>query len=1073
MFIAAVVLVIPLMVLIYLYLTEINREIKLLDRQISSIRVMQQFVALQINLTDEYYGRFYPSNEALQQFSEPDDPHDSYQSRAQPIALLNTQFAELEQDLSQYFKGDLRAWPVIRSQMTAFWDEEVWSACFKKVQVVDAPINEFVADLFMVSNLGLSSSEQIRIAAHLLFVGVGKSKFSLFNVSEQLALLVFSPPSDSMDDDILALDSAIEKLYSLPLSLREKEALGHSEFMSAESVAEDLQFNDLLEMSKRLLEKKRRLLFIGALDSEMSDMGLAVEIETLRGLVWDRFNSHNRVQIQLARFLESELQLERDSVYSWRNLMLLVVLSLMAFGVVLGTYIIANIRIAQEQLGNHNVSLEETVKTRTQEIVSAKNQAEQLNRILGKQTQISSELARKAEMANSAKSLFLAAMSHEIRTPLNAVLGGANILAKSELSQRQKSILNLIAQSGKTLLDLINEILDFSKIEADQLHLESTPFDLEQCVVDVISMFSLKAKEKDIYLRLFFDSRVEGAWIGDPLRVKQIIINLLSNAIKFTHVGGVSVRVSLSDKGEVVFGVHDTGIGVKSDQLKVLFEAFVQSDSSTTRKYGGTGLGLSISKRLAVLHGGDISVESTFGRGSSFLLSLPLERSGPQADVEVLEGVGVFLLSSNPELERQLRQWCNNLQVFEDINQLVIYLDDLNEQSELNVVIVAESSALIHHHDQWVQEVAHRDVKHLTFPWVLLTSQDAIDCEESLQIAEELRALDANIQMPLLGKGLLIRQAIRRAYKDPKSTHENWVESSSVAPARFYTGRVLLVEDVYFNRVIARELLESFGLIVDCVENGVQAVDFMEAVYKLPGKDELPIKLILMDLHMPEMNGLDATRRIREIEKRMCLAPISIVAMTADVLVETREDIVQAGMNGYLPKPFEETDLHEILSSHFNVLDLDAIESTVAVSVVQDKDTACQRSAMNNLCQTDVEVFDGDALSTRLRGRADRVAELAMSFLSGLPSVVENIKGLLDHADYQNLVFAAHTLKGSAANLGAIQLQNASAQIERLSKQLSSEETEMDLASLRAIADGLDDMVAALELAVNRYLGRS
>ncbi|MDN3640538.1 ATP-binding protein [Simiduia curdlanivorans] len=1059
LFVAAVVLVVPLMVLVYLYLTELNREIKLLDRQISSVRVMQQFVALQINLTDEYYGRFYPSNEALQQFSEPDEPLDTDRSRAEPIALMTTQFTELEQELNRHFKEDFSAWPIVRSQLTRAWENEVWPSCFKKLQIIDAPISDFVNDLFMASNLGLSSSEQIRTAAHLLFVGIGKSKFSLFDVSEQLAQLVFLPPKESIDEEILALDSAIEKLYSVPLSQRAMQALGDSEFLSGEAVVQDLQFNDLLEMSKRLLEKKRRFVFIDALESEMSDMGLAVEVETLRGLVWDRFNSHNRVQIQLARLLEQELNIERDSVSDWRALVLLVALSLTAFGVVLGTYIITNIRIAQEQLGSQNISLEETVKSRTKEIVTAKNEAEKLNKILGKQTQLSSELARKAEMANSAKSLFLAAMSHEIRTPLNAVLGGANVLAKSDLNPRQRSILNLISQSGKTLLDLINEILDFSKIEADQLHLESVPFDLELCVVDVVSMFSLKAKEKDIYLRLFVDSKVEGLWVGDSLRIKQIVINLLSNAIKFTHIGGVSVKVSLSESGDLVIGVHDTGIGVKSDQLKNLFEAFVQSDSSTTRKYGGTGLGLSISKRLAVLHGGDISVESALGRGSSFLLSLPLERSGAPVAVDQLTGVEVFLLSGNPELERQLRQWCSHLQVFEDVNQLVLYLDELHDENNKRIVIVAESSALIHHHDQWVQEVAHRDVKHLEFPWVLLTSQDAIDCDESLKVAEALQALDANIQMPLLSRGLLIRQAIKRAYKDPNSSHENWMGGSSAPPAQYYSGRVLLVEDVDFNRIIARELLESFGLVVECVENGVQAVDFMEGIYQLPGKGELPIKLILMDLHMPEMNGLDATRRIREIERLMCLPPISIVAMTADVLVETREDIVLAGMNGYLPKPFEESDLHEVLSTYFSVVDVDAkpAASMASTSIIES-------------VGAESDVFDHDALSRRLRGRTDRVAELAASFLSGLPDAVKKIKALLADENYQGLIFAAHTLKGSAANLGALQLQQASAGIERLGKKLASESNEQDLTALQAIVDGLPAKVIALESEINSYI---
>ena len=1074
LFIAALVLVVPLIMLVYLYLTEINREITLLDRQVKSIRVMQQFVALQINMADEYYGRFYPSNQALAQFSEPDNPIDTSRSRAEPVALLNTQFSELDTELKRSFSGDFRTWPVIKNQLLELWQDEVWQSNFNKLRNVDAPAREFVNDLFFASNLDLSSSEQIRSAAHLLFVDIGQSKFSIFSVTEQLALLTFSL-NEPTEEDVRLLVAAMNKIYSFSMDSRAMQMLGDSDLFSVDRVATELSITDVLEMAKRLLEKKRRLQFLGVLEGDIDDMGLAIEIETLRGLTWEKFNGLNRVQIQLARFLEGQLSLERESISQWRTLMLIMVSSFAVFGVLLGAYIVYNIRNAQNYLGSQNVFLEETVKSRTEEIVSAKNEAEQLNRILGKQTQISTELARKAEQASSAKSLFLAAMSHEIRTPLNAVLGGANILGKTKLDSRQKGILNLITQSGKTLLDLINEILDFSKIEAGQLHLESIAFDLESEIIGIVSMFSLKAKEKDIYLRLFIDSSIEGQWQGDPLRVKQILINLLSNAIKFTHIGGISVRVTLNDQSKIAIAVHDTGIGIKSDHLKHLFEAFVQSDSSTTRKYGGTGLGLSISKRLAELQHGDISVESALGRGSNFLLTLPLKKLGDSIQISARTDLDVGLLSSNPELERRLRQWYGHVTIFEDINHLIHYVDALPTDQEHPLVIVAESTALMSQHDQWAQGTTQREVARLDYPWVLLTSQDAIDCEDSEQLSQQLKALGANIQLPLFSTGALIRQAIERAYKGSKNVHENWVGDDVAIESVRYRGRVLLVEDVYFNRVIAKELLESYGLIVESAENGLQAVDFMEHIYNLPDKNQLPITLILMDLHMPEMNGLDAARRIREIEKHMRLPATPIVAMTADVLLETRDDIVKVGMNGYLPKPFEETELHAVLSIYFDSIRANDNVTSVEEAPIDAVDVVDQLDASKNFENIVSEVpslvtFDHQALSRRLRGRVDRMAELTQSFLASLPASVATITQLAEARDFKALVFAAHTLKGSAANLGATQLQHTAARIERFGKQLEMEIDELDLLALHGVVDTLDAVVRSLTDEIEAWL---
>lgn len=1074
LFVAAIVLVVPLVVLVMLYLSEIQREIRLLDRQISSIRVMQQFVALQINLTDEYYSRFYPSSVALQQFTEQDNLFDAGRSRVGPVSLLTTQLSSLERELDQQFGMDFRTWPLIKERLMPLWLEEDWSKHLEKLKATIEPSREFINDLFIASNLELSTSEQWRIAANLLYQDIGQSKISLFVVTENLALMIFSPIDSVGEDEIRKIENSINEIYSVPLSERSASVLGQESLFSEGLIRKELGVDEITNVSRRLLEKKRRLMFIGALDGENNDMGLAVEMETLRGITWEKLNNFNRIQITLAQFLEYQLISERDSVSSLRFVVVLVVTLLAVSGIMLGTYIGFQVRAAQMHLRLQNTSLEAEIESRTKEIVSAKNEAEQLNRILGKQTQISTELARKAEMASSAKSLFLAAMSHEIRTPMNAVLGGATILSKTSLNSRQKNILSLITQSGRTLLDLINEILDFSKIEAGQLHLESISFDLEAAILNVVSMFSLKAKEKNIYLRTFVDSKVEGCWVGDPLRIKQIVINLLSNAIKFTHVGGISVRVTVNEMSHVIIGVYDTGIGIKPEHSKHLFEAFVQSDNSTTRKYGGTGLGLSISKRLAALHEGDISVESSLGRGSSFLLSLPLERSGTIPIIDIAENIKLFLLGDVPELERQLKQWYENLQVVDDVSQLNLYLNALTDEVAKSVVIVSESSVLALHHDQWGQQAIHRDVLCLNFPWVILMSEDAIDCEKSEELSREFCSFKVSIQLPVLSAGALIRKAIKSASSQPKNIHEDWVAGAEVADARKFKGRVLVVEDVEFNRVIARELLESAGLVVECAVNGIEAIDVIKKNYNFPDKQQYPIRLVLMDLHMPEMNGLDATRKIREFEQSSRLPSIPIVAMTADVLLDTREEIVQAGMDGYLPKPFEEAELYDILARYFVASEFASaskpkiIEANIPNSQVTD---SASTSADDGVEQGELNVFDHEALYRRLRGREDRVVELTSSFLQNLPVAIEQMLNLVNASDYAALIFSAHTLKGSAANLGAMQLQYVAARIERLCKQLQVEDSESDRMALTKIVSGLSGLAAELEQKVAAYIG--
>lgn len=1071
--VAAVTLVVPLIVVVVLYIDGLNADMRLLAKQQSSIRVMRQFVALQVNLSDEYYSRFYPASESVETFAESEpgaSPGIMTRFGAEQDALLMTQLDAMDRELEGYFGDDFRNWPEIKERFIRVWSKQSWDGQLSEIESLFRPVSEFVESLLLASNLELSQAEHQRLSAHLLFGDLGQIKTGIFAVTERLAQAALEHGGRWAEADFRALSERMDRIRPVSLSERQQSLLIDRAVVAAEDLSGIRGTAALIDKMARLKEKKRRLMFIQAMAEGGVDMGLALEVEELRGEVWDMVSSFNRLQIVLAGNLEAALQQEYDTVYQWRALTLVLVSALVVFAMLLGLYIVRNIRLTQLHLGRQNLQLEAKVVARTEEIEQAKNEAEQLNKILGKQTQISTELARKAEQASNAKSMFLASMSHEIRTPLNAVLGGAAILAKSALDQRQRDILQLITQSGKTLLELINEILDFSKIEAGQLELESIAFDLEQLVLDIVAMFALKARENNIRLTYVVDVECEGHWMGDPLRVKQILMNLISNAVKFTPAGKISIRVQLDAVGQLKISVSDTGIGIKNDQLSQLFEAFVQSDSSTTRKYGGTGLGLSISRKLAQMHGGDISVVSAFGKGSTFVVKLPLARAQENTTVEKTGDYKILLLSENEELQNQMCQWYSDLKRLDDVESFSHCIDNLAVADDA-LVVVADSGALVKYYQQWTSQLEKRKLSRLKYPWVLLFDQSALDCNKSEQLSHQLRALGASVQLPLLSPGALIRKAITEAVNSKERDMLDWTDSYAAGQGAAFSGRVLLVEDVLFNQVVAREMLESLGLDVVIVDNGLEAISFIKQYYELPPKNRETIRLILMDLHMPKMNGLEATKRIRAMERDARLPAMPIVALTADVLKETQVEIVEAGMDGLLPKPFEEEDLIRVLSGYFPGKEhvRQATRSVVlAPPPAEPARTVQQETVEHEVTQQDsVQVLNTHALLKRVRGREDRARDLAQSFLSQLSGFGDKIQADIQAGDFSQLVFNAHTVKGSAGNLGADVLFNISSELEKLARQAEKSPDDQVHAQIdeksRAFVQASRQLQAALE----------